>query len=463
MTMKQEPAREISTVQFEKLLDRLPGMIYRCKIENLQTLNLILEYASLGSDYLLGIPAKEMVSKHWNTIERMMHPQDLERTRQVIRDKIVAHEPYQIIYRVYLPNGELKWLWDQGEAIFDEHGVARYLDGIILDVSEQKFQEYTLQEENRQLKFSLEKTNRLGSLVGKSEAMHKVYSLILKAAETDINVIIYGETGCGKDVVARSIHQYSHRKGNYVPVNCGAIPENLLESEFFGYSKGAFTGATMNKDGFLTAADNGTLFLDEIGELPINLQVKFLRVLETKSFRQLGSNKILNSNFRLIAATNRDMAQLVKEGKVRADFYYRINVLPIIIPPLRERKEDLPLLIDAWCENNNIELRFSSKIKLAMNHYDWPGNVRELHNFLDRYVTFGENVGESLEQESILELPVLEGLSLEQAVSNFEKKIIVHALDKCRWHRGKTSQYLGLNLRTLQRKIKNLGINEDKR
>ena len=212
----------------------------------------------------------------------------------------------------------------------------------------------------------MEQADGLGNLVGKSEAMHKVYSLILKAAETDTNVIIYGETGCGKDLVASSIHNYSGRKGRYVPVNCGAVPENLLESEFFGYVRGAFTGATTAKEGFVAAAHNGTLFLDEIGELPISLQVKFLRVLETKMYTPLGSTAQKSSSFRLIAATNRDMAALVREKKTRADFYYRVNVLVINIPPLRERKEDLPLLIKAWCDRNGIDLSLPHQVRLAM-------------------------------------------------------------------------------------------------
>lgn len=444
-------------IRLDKLLNRLPGLVYRCKIE--ENFALTLEYASAGSESLLGIPAEEMVAKRWNTIERMTLPADLQRMRPLLYDKVVAHEPYEVMYRLLLPSGRLKWVWDQGEAVYDDGGLPLYLEGLMMDVSEQKFQELALQEENRQLKMDLERTDGLGDIVGKSEGMRRVYNLILKAAEMDANVIIYGETGCGKDLVARAIHNYSGRKGAYVPVNCGAIPENLLESEFFGYARGAFTGATAPKDGFFAAADHGTLFLDEIGELPLRQQVKFLRVLETKSYRPLGSNTTRKSSFRLIAATNRDLAMLVRENKARADFYYRINVLTIDIPALRERKEDIPLLVDAWRSRNGIDLRLSRTTRLAMAHYNWPGNVRELQNFLDRYAAFGESVVDSLGRMEDFLLPVSETLTLEEATRQFEGTMILKALERCRWHRGKAAEALGLNLRTLQRRIKTLGLN----
>ncbi|MBQ7739243.1 MAG: sigma 54-interacting transcriptional regulator, partial [Desulfovibrionaceae bacterium] len=331
MDIRQTEAENLRVqARLEKLLNRLPCLVYRCKLEYepkdgfLPNFSYRLEYVSAGSEQLLGIPPSDMVNKRWNTVERMTIHHDLERTRKQIYDKIVAHEPWQVMYRLILPDGTVKWVWDQGEALYDEANQPLYVEGIMLDVSEQKFLELSLQEENLQLKSNLENADRLGPIVGKSAAMRTVYARIMKAAETEANVLLYGETGCGKDVVARTIHQYSARKGNYVAVNCGAIPENLLESEFFGFSKGAFTGATTNKEGFLAAANNGTLFLDEIGELPLNLQVKLLRVLETKTYTPLGSNLTKHSQFRLIAATNRDLAALVREGKARADFYYRI-------------------------------------------------------------------------------------------------------------------------------------------
>ncbi|MBO4296482.1 MAG: sigma 54-interacting transcriptional regulator [Desulfovibrio sp.] len=454
--MHNEADNERVQARIEKLVNRLPCMVYRCRVG--EDYSMTLEYVSAGSEALLGIPAPLMVEKKWNTIERMTLPADIKKMRAQCLEAIEERRPYQMVYRVELPDGSLKWIWDQGEPIYGPDGAILYLEGMLTDVSGQKFLELALQDENRQLKMSMEHIDRLGPLVGKSEAMHKVYSLILRAAETDANVIIYGETGCGKDLVSRAIHNYSGRKGAFVPVNCGAIPENLLESEFFGYAKGAFTGASANKTGFVGAADNGTLFLDEIGELPLHLQVKFLRVLETKSYTPLGTNTPKESSFRLIAATNRDLNAQVKDKTMRADFYYRINVLAITLPPLRDRKEDIPLLIRAWQEHTSIDIKLPHDVRLAMMHYDWPGNVRELHNFLDRYATFGQPAADFLkDKESVL--PPLEGVAtLAEAVGLVERKMILQALEKSRWHRGKAAQALGLNLRTLQRKMKNLGI-----
>lgn len=443
-------------LRLRRLLDRLPALVYRCRI--LEDFNFVLEYASKGSMDLLGISPEELVNSGVNIIERMTHPMDFKHLRKVEHDSIVAHKPWQMVYRVLLPSGEVKWIWDQGEAIYDEDGAPVFLEGLMMDVSEQKFLEVALQEENQQLKLNMDNSDHLGSIVGKSEAMRRVYSLILKAAETETNVIIFGETGCGKDLVAREIHNYSGRKGAFVPVNCGAIPDNLLESEFFGHTKGAFTGATESKEGFVGAAHNGTLFLDEIGELPVNLQVKFLRVLESKSYTPLGSNAVKNSRFRLVAATNRDLGKMVRDRDLRADFYYRINVLAIHLPPLRERREDIPLLVSSWQSRNGIDLKLPHSARVAMSHYDWPGNVRELHNFLDRYATFGASVAEQLGNGEIEMPPVDSGLTLEDATRQLEHSMILGALEKCRWHRGKAAAMLGLNLRTLQRKMKSLDI-----
>lgn len=442
-----------------RFLNHLQGLAYRCRINNDYTKS-VLEFASRGSLDLLGMTQEELLRDNFNSLERMMPAADLNEVRQRIRDSIVAHSTYQLFYRLKLPSGIEKWVWDQGEAVYDKNGEACFLEGLIVDVSEQKFQELALQEENRQLKISADRMYGLGPIIGKSEGMRKVYKRILKAAESDVNVIIYGETGCGKDLVARTIHDYSGRKGSYIPVNCGAIPEALLESEFFGHTRGSFSGAVANKDGYIAAADNGTLFLDEIGELPMHLQVKLLRAIENKMYTPVGSNKPRTSNFRLIAATNQDLGKLVREKKTRSDFYYRINVLSITLPPLRERKDDIPLLIEAWRERNDVEINIPLKVRHYIDNYSWPGNIRELQNFLARYATFGESVLEEiggLSQESFMPQPA-QGLSLEQATLQLEERMIRYALEQCHWKRKETATYLGLNLRTLQRKMKRLGL-----
>lgn len=445
--------------RLDKLLNNLPCLVYRCRV--LKDYNYVLEYASKGCEELLGLTSHELCSGRINYIERMTYPPDLRQLRQAVAHGIDTKTAWHVMYRLLLPNGVIKWVWDQGEAIYGANGLPLYLEGLIMDVSDQKFLEIKLQEENRQLKLSMENADHLGKLIGKSDAMRKVYDLILKASETDTNVIILGETGCGKDVVARTIHDCSGKTGAYVPVNCGAIPENLLESEFFGHVRGAFTGAISNKEGYLTAADNGTLFLDEVGELPLPLQVKFLRALESKSYTPVGGYTTKMSRFRLVVATNRDLAQMVNNGQMRADFYWRINVLPIRLAPLRERLEDLPLLIKNWEENNGIELKLSHAARVALGRHSWPGNVRELQNFLARFATFGESAIESLGGAALLEDPP-PGSSLAEAVLALEEKMILAALEKCQWRRDRCAKLLGLNLRTLQRKMKNMGIGRGK-
>ena len=454
---------------YHRLLAHIPGLAYRCRAvrtmesDGTEYFNYQLEFASEGSLSLLGIPPKDLLEQKRNVIELMTHPDDLPRIRSEILESVVAHKPYQVMYRVILPGSVVKWIWDQGEGVYDPDGGLWYLEGLMMDISEQKFMELSLREENRQFVDSTSKLFGLGGLVGQSEAMRRVYELILKAAKTDTNVIIYGETGSGKDMAARAIHALSGKKGAYVPVNCGAIPETLMESEFFGHVKGAFTGASLNKEGYISAANGGTLFLDEICELPPQLQVKLLRSLENKTYTPVGSHTPRPSSFRLIAATNQDLSQLVREKRMRADFYYRVHVLSITIPPLRERPGDIPLLTAAWQEKRGEQLDIPRNVRLAMERYDWPGNVRELHNFLDRYAAFGESSLDTLGDAARAPISMLlpdfkDGVTLEDAVLKLEEKLITQALEASRWHRGEAAARLGLNIRTMQRKMRQFGL-----
>ena len=320
-----------------------------------------------------------------------------------------------------------------------------------------------LNEQIYYLSDQLESKSRFDAIIGESAPMQRVYMLIDRVKDIDTNVLITGESGTGKELVARAIHNAGKRyRERFVVVNCAAIPENLLELEFFGYKRGAFTGAMQDKKGKLEQADNGTLFLDEIGELPIHLQVKLLRAIENKMYTPVGSNTPKVSSFRLVAATNQDLSKMVLEKKMRSDFYYRVHVLSITLPPLRERHGDIPLLVEAYMERKGISCALPLQVRLAMEHYDWPGNVRELHNFLDRYTAFGDVALESLGDAGKTELlfPALhhEGLTLETATLQLEERLIRQALERCRWRRGDAAEALGLNLRTLQRKMKRLGM-----
>jgi len=342
----------------------------------------------------------------------------------------------------------------------------------VRDITERRLQEIAIQEEterlrneNIRLRSSIKERYRFGDIIGKSQPMQEIYELILKAANSDANVVIYGESGTGKEMVARAIHDMSDRKDkDFVAVNCGAIPETLLESEFFGYKKGAFTGANMDKHGYLDLAGDGTLFLDEVGELDLNMQVKLLRVIDGGGYTPVGSNKAKYSNFRIIAATNKNLMELVNNNLMREDFFYRMHVIPVTVPPLRERKEDIPLLVEHFlklhCDSKE---RQSLPVKIfeAIDNHDWPGNVRELENVLKRYLTIHRldfinphRPREANKADDSNKEFLKDSRGLRDAVELFEKDYIVKVLDHNQWHRGKTAKMLNIPERTLYRKLK---------
>jgi len=257
---------------------------------------------------------------------------------------------------------------------------------------EKALERHALTLENRQLRDRLETRRRFDEMIGESEPMQQVYSLVAMVADSDVIVLLTGESGTGKELVARAIHQKSPRAdGPFVTLNCGALPENLFESELFGYEKGAFTGAMTTKIGRFELADGGTLLLDEVGELSLKSQVDFLRVLETKEFRRLGGTIVVKVNARIIAATNRNLEEAVKEGKFREDLYYRLNVVPIKLPPLRERGDDIPLFVETFlrefCARHHREPKNVSRDAMRLLRlYKWPGNIRQLRNLMERLV-----------------------------------------------------------------------------
>ena len=370
-------------------------------------------------------------------------------------------------------DGQRIWISLNARPISDADGRLRLIEGIIHDITEKKRQadallerEAYLRKENIRLRSNIKDRYRFGDIVGKSPAMQAVYELILKASATDANAIIYGESGTGKELVARAIHRLSDRKaGRFIPVNCGAIPDNLLESEFFGYRKGAFTGATADKEGYMDLADGGTLFLDELGEIGPNLQVKLLRVLEGGGYTPVGGQVIKRPDVRIIAATNRDLQAQVNSGLMREDFFYRIHIIPILLPPLRERKEDIPLLIDHFMKPDTNEVArqaLSGEMLEAMVRHDWPGNVRELQNVLQRYRSLNrfdlledatcQSPRDGMEPSN---LPAdLIDHSYHAAMAAFEKQLLLKALEKNRWRRDEAALSMGLPLRTFCRKLK---------
>ena len=346
---------------------------------------------------------------------------------------------------------------------------ARLHENLKKAMDELKASETSLHEENVRLKANIKERYWFGKIIGKSPVMQEIYELILKAAASDAGVIVYGESGTGKELVAEAIHKMSDRKEKpFVPVNASGVAETLLESEFFGYKKGAFTGANMDKRGLLQSADKGTLFLDELGEIGPNLQAKLLRAIEGGGFTPVGGLEAETSDFRVIAATNKDLKEQVKKGLMREDFLYRIHIIPLHLPPLRERKEDIPLLIEHFMQNyppsKNLPT-ITVAVMEALTSYDWPGNVRELQNTLHRYVTLKrlDFLGAPLSAPAPSPEMTFEPIwpkeeLLRDAVAHFEREYILKQLERYHWHRAKVASELGIDRRTLFKKMRSYGV-----
>jgi len=336
-------------------------------------------------------------------------------------------------------------------------------------------------------------------LIGKSDAILKVFDLVERAADSDSTVILTGESGTGKELIARALHHNSRRaKKGFIPVNCGAIPNELLETELFGHEKGAFTGALQTRIGRMERANDGTVFLDEIGDMPLTLQVKLLRVLAESEIDRVGGNKPIKINIRVITATHSNLEEAIADGKFREDLFYRLNVIPIAIPPLRERQSDIPLLIHHYLKHFNQQKGKSitgisdAAVEILCN-YQWPGNIRELANFMERMVVLSTDktlsprdlpekvmgdvpreTWEPLVQSEPLETPAEfirksrnhahyigmpeEGINLKQMVEEFEKELIIEALEKTNGVKNQAATLLGLNRTTLVEKLKKMKI-----
>lgn len=316
-----------------------------------------------------------------------------------------------------------------------------------------------LQNENRVLKVSLEERYKFGNIVGRSPAMKKVYEFVSQAASSDFHVIITGESGTGKELVARTIYELSRRKKEaFVAVNCSAIPESLFEREFFGHQKGSFTGADRERPGFFDEAHKGTLFLDEVGELKPSMQVKLLRVLENGEYFPVGGTKAKTADARIISATNQDLSAMVHKGTFREDLFYRIHVIDIELPPLRERKEDIPLLAESFLSrfpSTGKKPHLSGKILDTFLNYGWPGNVRELQNTIQRFLATnqislpGRRSFYAVEEDEALS----HADGLNGALEVLERRLIQESLRKTMWNRGQAADLLKISRWTLQRKM----------
>jgi len=333
----------------------------------------------------------------------------------------------------------------------------------------------SLKSENQRLRLALKSKADFTKIIGKSEKMRKVLTLVEKVADNKSNVLITGESGTGKELIARAIHYNSGRRDHhFVTVNCSALPETLLESELFGHMKGSFTGAIANKAGLFEVADKGSIFLDEIGETSLAIQVKLLRVLQEREIRRIGGTKDTKVDIRIITATNKDLEKLIEQGTFREDLYYRLDVIPIHLPPLRERPEDIPLLADYFLNkyNQNLEKEiegFTPEVIRSLCQNEWKGNVRELENVIERAVALTSNNILSSDDfsGSLPKLAMTDdveyaipdaGLDLEALIEKIEKQILLKALDECHWVKKDAAERLHLNFRSFRYRLQKYEI-----
>ena len=407
-----------------------------------------------------------------------VHPDDYESCIETYTTNFEDKRPFEMEYRLRRSDGEYRWVYDSGIPRFSSDGTFLGFIGSCIDLTERKESEVALQkahEELHQLKNQLEAENiylqqelqrdeRFGEIVGQSDAIKYVLFKITQVAPTDSTVLIAGETGTGKELVARAIHGASSRKDMpLIKVNCGALSPTLIESELFGHEKGAFTGAIGRKQGRFELANGGTIFLDEIGELPLELQVKLLRVIQENEFERLGGNKTIKVDVRIIAATNRNLKVEVENGTFREDLWYRLNVYPITLPPLRQRQEDIPLLVEHFVgfyakKTGKTISSVSPRTMQALQAYSWPGNIRELANVIERSVihTQGSLLQVVDNFESDITAPVA-----TQTLEEVEREYIIRTLENTGWRiEGKygAAKILGLNPSTLRTRMLKLGI-----
>ncbi len=407
----------------------------------------------------------------------IVHPEDRERVVETFEQAIRSGKDARVEYRIVTSDGGTRWRVSHSRPHFTPAGEADRLTGATIDITERKRMEEELQTKLREiedLKSRLEQENielreeiklqyAHEEIVGESESIRKILMKVEQVAQTEATVLIQGETGTGKEIFARAIHRLSDRKDRpLITVNCASLPPTLIESELFGREKGAYTGALTRMAGRFEAADGATIFLDEIGELPAEIQSKLLRILEAGQFERLGSTKTLHVDVRIIAATNRDLTKEVEKGRFRSDLFYRLNVFPITIPPLRERPDDIPLL--AWAFVRQLEKKMGKRIDAiprkkmeSLKRYPWPGNVRELRNAIEHamIVSTGKTLAVDPPQ---IEAP---GLPKGGHLEDMERQHIVSVLEKSGWRitgKGGAAETLGLKRTTLQSKMKKLGI-----
>jgi PAS domain S-box-containing protein len=427
-------------------------------------------YANQAVQEYTGLTKEEVGSESFREV---FHPEDSERLRDERAAAISRGVPFEYERRVRRRDGQYRWLLVQYNPLRDERGqvIRWYATGT--DIDDRKQAEERTRHENFALREQIDQAFMFEEIVGSSPALKTVLSSIVKVAPTDSTVLITGETGTGKELIARAIHKGSQRAGQaFITVNCAAIPPSLIASELFGHEKGAFTGALQRRQGRFELAHSGTIFLDEIGELPAETQIALLRVLQERQFERVGSNRVISTDVRIIAATNRDLAAAIASGTFRADLFYRLNVFPIDVPPLRQRKEDIPMLVEYFVKRyadkarKQISKIDKNTLKLCQS-YHWPGNIRELQNIVERSVILcsGDTFWIDEAWLSSQNAPRRKSSgALTQTLQNYEKELIETALAESK---GKVAGpngaavKLGIPRSTLDLKIKQLKIKKN--
>jgi PAS domain S-box-containing protein len=405
---------------------------------------------------------------------RIFHPEDLGRLREEFHEALARDKPFEIEQRELGKNGKYRWFLVRYNPLRDDQGyiIRWYATGT--DIEDRKQAEERMRDENLALREQIDQAFMFEEIVGSSPALQTVLSSIVKVAPTDSTVLITGETGTGKELVARAIHKHSQRSSQaFISVNCASIPSSLIASELFGHEKGAFTGAVQRRQGRFELAHSGTIFLDEVGDLPAETQITLLRVLQERQFERVGGNRILTTDVRVIAATNRDLTAAIAAGTFRSDLFYRLNVFPVEVPPLRQRKEDISLLVEyfvkRYAEKAGKQIRKIDKNSLELcQSYPWPGNIRELQNIVERSVILSSGDTFSIERAWLATpKPARQEFPgpLPDALQNQEREIIETALAESK---GKVAgpegaaAKLGIPRSTLDSKIKQLKIKKHK-
>jgi formate hydrogenlyase transcriptional activator len=404
----------------------------------------------------------------------LLHPQDAERVTREVPIQFRTGSPFEFEARLRRKDGQYRWFLFRHNPLRDEQGRLTRWYVAATDIDDRKQAEQRLQNENVALREEIDKASMFEEIVGRSPRLQTVLSRVSKVAPTESSVLITGETGTGKELVARAIHRRSRRSSRaFVSVNCAAIPRDLIASELFGHEKGSFTGATQRRLGRFELAEGGTIFLDEVGELPAETQIALLRVLQEHEFERVGGTGSIRTDVRLIAATNRDLDTGIAAGTFRSDLFYRLNVFPIEMPPLRERREDIPLLveyfIDRYARKAGKSFETVNKRSLdLLQSYRWPGNIRELQNVIERSVIVCETENFSVDESWLSRQPPTtepdSGINLSKELSSQEKAIIEAALSESGgrvYGPSGAASKLGMPRSTLESKIRSLKINKN--